>query len=500
MYGISRRAALGAALLLALGGCTAGSGAATQTGADGPPVAGGTLRYGTVAAGGGSAVTDPHGSLFNESDWVRMGALYDVLTLPGADGSAQPRLATSWTSAAGATRWRFELRPDAVFTDGKPVRAADVLHSLRRMATLAARNGGRLGTVDIAKSSADGEHAVVLVTASPDAELPRTLAGVTFVVPDGVEDFERPVGSGPFTLSTVDGQTAVLARNDEWWGTRPHVDRLEIRSFADPQALAAAVTSGDVDVAANVSPAAAKTAEQTGRLVVSRRPAATTYPMLMRTDQAPFDRPEVREAVKLAVDRQALVDGVLLGYGKPSGDVPGGTDVPAPARDVAAARRLLGGELNLVLHTTTAYPGMVSAATLLAKQLGEAGLRVEVRQHPPETYWTQVYTVEPLAMGYYTDVPFPVWVRQTALRTSAFNETGWQDAAFDSAFAAAMATEDAGRRDAQLKTLRERMADEGGWLVWGLGDGLDVTSPAVRALPTGTGFARIFLDGVWLRP
>lgn len=498
MFEMTRRTAVGAVLLLALGGCA--SGGATPPGdTAGPPVDGGTLRYGAVAAGGGAAVTDPHGSLFNESDWVRMGALYDTLTVPGDNATVQPRLAGSWSSSDNATRWRFELRPDAVFSDGKPVRAADVLHSLRRIAAKAAQNGGRLGTVDVDKSAADGEHAVVLRTTQPDADLPRTLAGVTFVVPDGVEKFDQPIGSGPFTLSKMDGQTAVLERNARWWGGRPHLDRLEIRGFADPQALAAAVTSGEVDVAANVSPAAAKTAEQSGRLVVSRRPGATTYPMLMRLDKAPFDRPEVRRAVKLAVDRKALVDSVLLGYGTVGGDVPGGTDVPPPSRDLAEARRVLSSAGSVVLNTTTAYPGMVSAATLLATQLGEAGLKVEVRQHPPETYWTQVYTVEPLAMGYYADVPFPVWVRQTALSASAFNETGWKKPDFDTEFAAAMAVTEPGPREAALKKLRERMAAEGGWLVWGFGDGLDVSSPAVRKLPTGGGFARIFLDGVWLR-
>lgn len=488
----SRRTALVAVFGLVAAGCAAPTGAA-----QGPPVDGGTLRYGAVAAGGGSAVADPHGSLFNESDWVRMAALYDVLTVPGRNGEAEPRLATSWSSDATASTWRFELRTDAVFSDGRPVRAADVLFSLRRIGAKAAQNGGRLGTVDIAASTAEGDHTVVLRTSQPDAELPAALAGVTFVVPDGTENFDQPVGSGPFRLSTVDSQAAVLARNDRWWGPRPHLDRLEIRGFADPQALAGAVTSGEVDVAANVSPAAAKTAETTGRLTVSRRPAAVAYPLLMRLDRAPFDRPEVRRAVKSAVDRQALVDAVFLGYGKTSGDVQGGTDIPPPSSGDAGST--LGAVGPVVLHTTTAYPGMVSAATLLAQQLGAAGLKVEVRQHPPETYWTQAYGVEPLAMGYYTDIPFPVWVRQTALSGSAFNETGWRDPGFDASFASAMSTVDSSRRAAALTQLRSRMAADGGWLVWGYGDGLDVSSPSVHGLPTGAGFARVFLEDVWVR-
>ncbi|MFD8493751.1 ABC transporter substrate-binding protein [Amycolatopsis sp. NPDC059657] len=439
-----------------------------------------------------------------------MGALYDVLVVPGENGAVLPRLATSWSSSDTATRWRFELRTDAVFTNGRPVRAADVLYSLRRIAAKSAANGMRLGTVDVSKSTADGEHAVVLATSQPDAELPRTLAGATFVVPEGAETFERPVGSGPFRLSKVDSQGVALVRNDRWWGPRPHLDGLEIRGFADPQALSAAVVSGAIDVAANVSPAAAKAAERTGRLTVGSRPAAMGYPLLMRLDKAPFDRPEVRQAVKLAVDRQKLVDTVLLGYGRVGNDAPSPADPSYPAelkppiQDLPRARALLAAAgypdgLPVVLNTTTAYPGMVSAATLLADQLSGAGITAEVRQHPPETYWTRVYTVEPLCLGYATDLPFAVWMRQTALSVSSYNETGWKDAASDREFARAMAIENAGERTAVLRGLQERMAGGGGWLVWGSGARLDVANEAVRGLPEGSGLARIFLDSVWLR-
>lgn len=503
----SRRAALVLSGALALSACAKPE---DRSAPSGPPVPGGSLRYGAVAAGGATAVADPHGTLFNESDWVRMAALYDVLGVPGENGAVLPRLATSWTSSEHATRWRFELRTDAIFTDGRPVRAADVLYSLRRTAAKSAANGMRLGVVDITKSTMDGEHAIVLVTTRPDAELPRTLAGVTFVVPDGTENFDRPVGSGPFRLSTADSQSVALVRNDQWWGPRPYLDGLEIRGFADPQALSAAVMSGAIDVAANVNPAVAKAAERTGGLSVSSRPAATAYPLLMRLDKAPFDRTEVRQAVKVAVDRKALVDTVLLGYGAVGNDAPAPADPSYPAepappvRDTARARALLAAAghpdgFPVVLHTTTAYPGMVSTATVLADQLREVGIVAEVRQHPPETYWTRVYTVEPLCLGYYTDVPFAVWVRQTALSVSSYNETGWKDPAFDRDFAAAMATEDEPSRTASLRKLQERMAAEGGWLVWGAGARLDVAGPSVRGLPTGTGFARAFLDGVWLR-
>lgn len=512
----ARRRVLGAGLALAGGAALAACGRGGDTASDGSapdggkPATGGTLRYGTVAAGGGTAVTDPHGALLNQSDWIRMAALYDVLVAPAGRGGVAPRLALSWEAEKNATRWRFRLRDDARFTDGRAVRAADVLHSLRRMADQAVQNGGRLGTVDIKRCRAEDDHTLLIATGEPDAELPRTLAGVVFVVPDGADDFGRPVGSGPFRLKALDGQTAALTRNERWWGARPHLDGLEIRGFADPQALASAVTSGAVDVASDVAPATAKSAAEGGGLRVLRRRAANGYPLLMRLDRAPFDRSEVRRAVKLAVDRQALVDSVFLGYGTPGNDAPCADDpsypkdLAPPARDLEQARELLRkaghpGGLDLELHTTTAYPAMATAASLLERQLREAGIRVTVRQHPPERYWSEVYLREPLCTGVYAGVGFPTWTRQTALSASAYNETGWKNRSFDRDFAAAMADTDTGRRTRAMAELQRRIASDGGLLVWGAGDGLDVADSRVGGLPDGTGYARLLLDRTWLR-
>ncbi|MEJ3742520.1 ABC transporter substrate-binding protein [Actinomycetes bacterium KLBMP 9797] len=509
---ISRRSALRAGALitgLAVAPLAGACGSADAEDADRAGEASGTLRFGGI--GSATAVTtDPHGGIPSESDWARMSALYDVLTMPAPDGGVRPWLATSWTAEAGATRHRFQLRTDATFSDGRPVRAADVLFSLRRIAAKSAENGGRIGTIDVDRSRADGDHAVVLLTTAPDADVARALAGQCFIVPDGTQSFDKPVGSGPFLLSTLDGGTAALTRNDKWWGDGPKVDALEIRGFADPQALATAVTSGEIDLAANVGYATARGAERTGRLTVVRRTAAASYPLIMNMSHPPFDKIEVRRAIKLAVDRQALVDAVLLGYGKPGNDAPHPvdssypSDLPAPRRDLDQARRLLdqagyGSGFAAVIHATTSYPTMVSAATLIGQQLAEVGIRATVKEHPPETYWAQIYTKVPLYIGYTTDaLPIQHWARATTLSTAPVNETGWRSPRFDAAFAAAMATMDADERRRLLGQLQRQLADEGGWVMWGLGDGVDVTAKGVRDVPTASGFARYSMAGVWL--
>ncbi|AQS66750.1 ABC transporter substrate-binding protein [Streptomyces pactum] len=507
----SALAALTAAGALLLGACsgTPAADADAPAAGTGTPVDGGTLRY-AVAGSPATASDDPHGGLGNESDVMRFALTYDVLTVPGEDGRTRPRLATSWKPNDAMNRWTLTLRDDARFTDGAPVRAADVLYSLRRIAGKAAENYGRLADFDLRKSTAPDEHTVVLATRAPMADAPRALESVTFVVPEGTEDFSRPVpGSGPYRVERTSAQTTVLTRNDTWWGERPHLDRIEVQAVADPQARASAVASGQADVAGSVSPAAVKSTGSSAKTQVVRRDGVTEYPFVMRLDTEPFDDPGVREAFRLAADRKALVDTVFLGYGEVANDLPTPYDPSAPddlpqrTRDVEKARRLLeeaghADGLSVTLHTTTSYPGMDTAATLYAQQLADIGVDAEVKVEPADTYWTAVYAKKAFYTGYYGGISFPDLVRVGLLADAPTNETAWRSKTFDDGFARAMATANEARREELLSGIQRELWKDGGYVVWGTGDGLDLAAPGVRGLPDGPGFQRMFIDQVWM--
>lgn len=468
-----------------------------------------TLRYVSVGSPA-TASNDPHGGLGNESDALRFALMYDVLTGQGPDGRTQPRLAESWTADAGMTKWRFALRRNATFSDDRPVRAADVLYSLRRIERKAAENYGRLAAFDLAASRVVDEHTVEIVSRKPFAEVPRALESMTFIVPEGSDDFTGAVpGSGPFMLVSNDAQTAVLERRDGWWGTAPALRRVEVRAVADPQARAQAVLSGQADVAASIAPAAARQADGRDDLSLVRRPAVTMYPFVMRTDRKPFDDPRVREAFKLAADRPALVEAVFLGYGKLGDDVLAPADPSAPqgltprTRDVAKARQLLADAghsdgLTVTLHTTTSYPGMDTAATLYAEQLKEIGVTAEVKMSPPDTYFTTVWGKQDFYTGYFGGIPFFDVARVSLLSGSPTNETAWKRPEFDAALDKALAEPDEAARNRSLGILQQQVRDEGGYVVWGTGDGLDLTRAGVQGLPTGPGFGRLFIDQVRL--
>lgn len=441
-----------------------------------------SLTVGFVSAGG-APMTDPHGQLFSETDWARLTSIYDTLTVRDADGAAAPALAESWSSSDDATEWTFELRDDAQFSDGSPVTAADALYSIGRLQEKSAENGGRVGTIDMERSAAPDEHTLRLVVPTPNAELSLALTLGSFVVKADTTDFTKPIGSGPFTLDTLDDQIAVLAANNQWWGDGPGVERLTLRGFTDSQAMAQAVTSGSIDMATGVQPAAAKASEATG-VQVSARSGGETVPLLMRVDTPPFDDNKVRRAIKLAIDRPTLIEQIYLGYGTPGRDmirlddpeVP--SDVAEVSRDVEKARRLLAEAgfpdgFTTTLHTSSAYPTMTPLATAVKQQLAEIGITVEVKEHSPDEYWTTAYGVEPFTVGFYGSTQsFGALVRATVLSDAAYSETGWADSQFDATWTQAMATTDDSARAELIGNLHRQMATEGGWLVWGFGDRL----------------------------
>ncbi|MGN9783272.1 ABC transporter substrate-binding protein [Nonomuraea sp. ZG12] len=515
---IRRRSAAVVAAVALLAGCASTApAAAPATGpATGAPTAGSpqaetaTVRY--AAPGSPSnAVTDPHGLLPGESDVVRMALTYDVLTLPGTDGVTKPRLATAWRPDATLTKWRITIRDDATFSDGRPVKAADALFSLRRMGEKAAENFGRMAMFDLDASKVIDDTTVELVTRKPYAEVGKALEGATFVVPEGSADFSKPVpGSGPFRPTGKGGaQAVVFERNDDWWGPEPPAKVIEVRAVPDPQARAQALLSGQVDLAGGVPATLVKQHEGDTATRVVRRPGATLYPLVMRMDTKPFDDRRVREAVRLALDRRQLLDTVFLGYGELGNDLITPKDPSSPAnlpqrtRDLTRAKALmaeagLAGGVDLTLHSTTAYPGMDSAATLIAQQLAEIGIRAKVRLEPPDTYFSAVYAQKPFYVSYLGGIPFLDVVRVALTPGSPTNETAWKDAAWSADLDKALAEPDDAERRSLLGDLQARLRDQGGYAIWALSDRLDLARAELSGVPEGIGFASAFIDQVSL--
>ncbi|MEU0059032.1 ABC transporter substrate-binding protein [Streptomyces sp. NPDC006334] len=501
--------AIGAsALLSACGGGDEPT--ASATGGSAKPVKGGTLRVGALGRAG-ALTRDPHGTQANESDYLIISLVYDTLTVPGVKPNTVPRLAASWKASADLKTWRFTLAKGAAFHDGSPVTAEDVVFSLKRLRATPA-GASRLPGIQEKNISAEGDGTVVIVSDYANAELPLLVRLTTFVIPKGTtdKDVAEAPGTGPFKLDWFRGGNARLVRNENWYGGDVLLDAIEVKIFESPQAMASALLAGQIDLASNVGAVAARTAESRKDIQTVRRPNDMAMPLVMRTSGGPFADARVRQALRLAVDREAMVEQVLSGYGTVANDILGTGDpaydksVPQRARDLAKARQLLrearfDTSKTYELYTTEDIAGLAESATLFATQVREAGVKVKVVKQESATFWDKTWLKGDLYTTYWgTNDSVVFFASKTLVSDSGQNEAGWKDQAFDAAYEKAIGTADASARTDLLKELQRIEHDRSGYLLWGMADGIDLAGPKVNGLPRLPGYGRVQLERAWL--
>ncbi|MER8046737.1 ABC transporter substrate-binding protein [Streptomyces sp. NPDC094032] len=517
--GVTRRQLLwagtgiGAAGVLAAcgSGGTDPKGAAAPGAASGKPRQGGTLRVG--ALGRSSAITrDPHGTQANESDYLILALAFDTLTVPGATSNTAPRLAASWQHSADLKTWTFRIAKGATFHDGTPVTAEDVVWSLKRLRGTPS-GAARLPGIQAKNISARGTDEVVVVSDYPNAEFPLLTRFASFVMKKDTKDSEldKAPGTGPFKLDWFRGGNARLVRNEKWYGGAVHLDAIEVTMFETPQAMANALLSGQIDLASNVGAVAARTAGSRTDVQVLRRPNDMAMPIVMRTAKgSPFADERVREAMRLVVDRDAMVKQVLSGYGTVANDILGTGDpafaktIPQRKRDLARAKRLLGEagfdlSRTYELVTTEDIAGLADSATLFANQAREAGIKVEVVKQESGAFWEKTWKTGDFYTTYWgTNDSVVFFASKTMVGEAGQNEAGWQDPAFDASYRKVIGTADPKARAAALTELQQIEHDRSGYLLWGMADGIDLAAAKVRNLPKLAGYGRVQLEGVWL--
>lgn len=489
---------------LALAACGGSPDSASQAG---PPRPGGTLRVG--ALGKASAITrDPHGLQSNESDYLILALTYDPLTVPGDGKTVAARLASQWEADASQRRWRFTIADGARFHDGSPVTAEDVVWSMRRLREQ--ESGSTRVPVDADAITADGERGVIFNSVYPNRQLPLLLRLQTFVLPKDTKKIAGAPGTGPFKLDWYSGGNARLVRNENWHRGAPLLDAIEVTMFESPQAMTNAMLAGQIDLASNVGPIAGRSAQARDDISVIRRPDDMAMPIAMRTKDGPFADARVRRALQLAVDREAMVKQVLSGYGKAGNDVLGtgdpeyARDLPQRSRDLDRARKLLdeaGFDRNRTyeLATTDAVFGLNESADLLATQLRDIGVQIKVAKQDSTVYNDQTWLKAPLYTTYWGTNDSVIFFASKVLNSEAnWNETAFSDPEFDSTYRKAVSTADPAQSAAATRTIQEIEYERGGYLLWGMADGIDLAASTVQGLPRLPGYGRVQLERTWL--
>ncbi|MDO4619370.1 MAG: peptide ABC transporter substrate-binding protein [Lachnospiraceae bacterium] len=280
------------------------------------------------------------------SNYTRMvvDQIYDRLTQTKADGTIEGRLATSWEGNEDSTAVTFHLAENAVWSDGEPVTADDVVFSYQMYSDPAVDAKSRYHLEYIAgvdESGAELSEDSIEVTAEDDYTVTFNLKSsmyidtflqdndTVYIIPKHVFEgktaeeinapdlWANPVGSGPFIYSSdINGERIEFVKNENYFLGAPKIDRLILR-VTDSASMLAGLINGDIDVIGygSILTDDWELANEQENLVVESVPT-TSYSTLIFNTQKEYLTEKVRQALNMSINRQVLVDGLLLGQGE----------------------------------------------------------------------------------------------------------------------------------------------------------------------------------------
>lgn len=493
-----------------------GGATAEEAAADGAAVRGGRLRV-AFADGGPDETLSPL-LLPTFMGTARSQNLFDRLFQFDADVVPQPQLALEATANDDATVWTIRLREGVVWHDGDPFTAQDVVYTINWIADEAkgAEFFSTFSVIDLENTRAVDDLTVEIVFNQPYGETLNLLAGKAFfVIKDGTTEFssESLVGTGPFRLVSFEpGGSTVVARNEDYFiEGKPYLDEIEFLNIPDSAARLNALRGGQVDAIAFVDFSQAQGIDDDPDLQLVRAVGSTCVPITMRVDEGQFADSRVREAMKLAVDRQAMVDQVLLGFGSVGNDLFGisfpsyNDELPQRQYDPEAARALLEEAgvtlpLQVTLPTSRVVAGMQESATLFREQAAAAGIEVTLEVIEDSSYFANdLYLNAELYQSTWGG-SFEGLVPDAFLDAGTFNETKWNRPEWEEQFLTAQGIADADERNAAYQELQQEIWEEGGYIIWGFQELLDAAGPSVRGIVPNPQFNLghfVFAD-VWL--
>ncbi|MGH3098386.1 MAG: ABC transporter substrate-binding protein [Streptosporangiales bacterium] len=500
----SRRELLQGAAGVGAAAALAGCGTLPPARADdrgGLPRRGGLLRIG--AAGGGSNDTlDAHAPRDN-TDIMRAMQLYEPLLARTHSYGIEPAVAESVEPAADGMAWTVRIRAGLTFHDGRPVRPEDVIFSLRRITDPRRPRAAAtlLAPIDRDRMRKLDARTVQIPLRWPDRSLREVFCDYRTGIVPADYDPKRPVGTGPFRYVAFDpGRRSVFRRfHDYWRNGEPYVDELRIANLSGDAARVNALLAGDADAVESVpyGEVPVVRADPRSRLLVAK--TGNWQPFTMRVDEQPFGDQRVRQALRLCVDRQRMVEQVMSGHGRVGNDLYApfdpcyAGDLPQREHDPDKARSLLAAAgadgLRVRLATSPVAPGMVRAARELRDQARRAGVRVEVAKVAGNAFYGDGYLERTFGQDAWSTWPYLVQATLGSLPRSPFNECHWTDPDYLGLIRQARRSADDRKRSQYLQDAQRIEWERGGYIIWGFGDTVDAYSRRIAGLrESRTGF------------
>ncbi|MGU3317484.1 ABC transporter substrate-binding protein [Sphingomonas sp. M6A6_1c] len=397
--------------------------------------------------------------------------VFEGLVRATADGGIVPLLATGWAVSPDGLHYDFRLRRDVRFHDGRPLTAADVVYSLRRIGAPGSTNAQAQAFANVrAITAPTADTARITLVARDSGFLTLLTRADAVIVPQGevAQRATLPVGTGPFRFGDWRrGDRLTLLRNPAYWGRPARLARVDFRFIGDPSAAYAAIRAGDVDIFPDFpAPETLAQLRADARLKLVIRPSEGEVILALNQRHGPLADLRVRRAISHALDRQAIIAGAMYGYGRAIGShfPPQSPDyVDLTGRypfDPAAARALLAqaGYPDGFAVTLKLPPLSYARRTgeIVAAQLARVGIRVTIRNLEWPGWLDEVFARHDFAMTIVNHAePFDYDIY--ARRDYYF---GYDSAAFGTLMARLRVAATPAERHALLGEIQRRIAED----------------------------------------
>jgi len=250
--------------------------------------------------------------------------IYETLTKINEDGSTSPLLAESWTASPDLKTYTFKLRKGVKFHNGEPFDSAAVKFSFERNAAATSTNKDKSLFQALEKVEAPDAGTVVIALKNSEPNLPFLLgqASGSIVEPkSAATNVTQPVGTGPYQLGAwAKGSSITLTKWADYRNASAiKLSKVTIRFISDPAAQAAALLSNDVDAFPRIATRVVAQFKSDPRFTVLIGGSRAKTVVAINHRKKPLDDVRVRRAILAAIDRKALIDGAVEGFGTPIG-------------------------------------------------------------------------------------------------------------------------------------------------------------------------------------
>lgn len=399
----TKRMAAAAAATVLLAGCSAGSTSSGGSDDGGGGAGDDALSIGLVAEPANLDFTTTDGAAIPQALLYNV---YEGLVQLNQSGEIEPALAESWEVSEDRKTYTFQLVEGATFSNGEPFTAEDAKFSIEAVQsdwTVSLK--AAMDVVDSVEVLSPTELRVDLKQPSNDWLYRMTTRVGAMFNQKGVDDLANdPVGTGPYDVAKwTRGDSITLERNDEYWGEEPFFETVTLKYFQDPTALNNALLSETIDVIGTVqTPESLERFESDDRYQIIEGTTNGEVVLSFNNESGPLQDPQLRQAVRHAIDHQALLDTCWAGRGELIGSMVPPTDpwyedlTDVHAYDPQQAEQLLrqSGQADRTLRLRVpTLPYAVSCGTVVKSQLEQAGFKVKLDQLEfPAAWLTTVFT------------------------------------------------------------------------------------------------------------